>query len=80
MSKNGKILVSLTAGVAMGMVLGVLLANENAFQGKANANDKKIVKGVLENLWRKSSGSSGLKEDIEEAVREAFAENPEDYA
>jgi hypothetical protein len=80
MNNNGRILISLMAGVATGAAVGILLANENVCQSKANADGKKFVRGVLENLWKKSSKPSGLKEDIEEAVREAFAENPEDYA
>jgi hypothetical protein len=74
MTQNDKILVSLTAGIAIGSVLGILLTRESECECK---QDKKRI---LQGLDKKHSKSSSLKEKIEQAVKEACAENPEEYA
>ena len=74
MNHNDKILVSLATGVALGSVLGILLTRESECECK---QDKKEV---LQELGKKHAQSSMLKEEIEQAVREAYAENPEEYA
>jgi len=79
MNKNDKILISLTAGIAIGAVMGILLTREKACECEMNAHSKKIVKDILEGLGKKNSKSASLKEDIEEAVKEAFAEDPDEY-
>jgi hypothetical protein len=77
MNHNDKILVSLTAGIAIGSILGILLTRENECEYKVNDQDKKDTSQVL---GKKHSKSTSLKEEIDEAVKEAFAENPEEYA
>jgi hypothetical protein len=79
MNKNDKILVSLTAGIAIGAVLGILLTKEKRGGCESNARGMKIMKDLFEGLGKKDSKPATLKEDIEEAVKEAFAENPEEY-
>ena len=74
MTQNDKILVSLTAGIAIGSVLGILLTRDSESECK---QDKKRI---LQGLDKKHSKSSSLKEEIEQAVKEACAENPEEYA
>jgi hypothetical protein len=71
MNRNDKILVSLATGIAIGSVLGILLTRESECE-----QDKK---GIFQGLGKKHSKSSSLKEDIEQAVKEAFVENPEEY-
>ena len=77
MNNNDKILISLVTGIAIGSVLGILLTRENECGYKMNVQDKK---DILRSLGKKQSKSNSLKEDIEQAVKEAFAENPEEYA
>lgn len=79
MNNNDKILVSLTAGIAIGAVLGILLTKEKRGGCGTKEHDKKIVKDILEGLDKKDSKSASLKEDIEQAVKEAFAEDPDEY-
>lgn len=77
MNNNDKILVSLTAGIAIGAVLGILLTREKGYECEVNAQGKKIVKDIM---GKKNAKPTSLKEDIEEAVKEAFAEDPEEYS
>ena len=79
MNHNDKILISLTAGIAIGAVLGILLTKEKTCGCEANSCNKKIVKDILKTLDKKDSKPTTLKEDIEEAVKEAFADAPEEY-
>ena len=74
MTQNDKILVSLTTGIAIGSVLGILLTRESKCECKQGK------KRILQGLDKKHSKSSSLKEEIEQAVKEACAENPEEYA
>ena len=74
MNNNDKILVSLATGIAIGSVLGILLTRES--EGECKQDKKRILQG----LDKKHSKSSSLKEEIEQAVKEACAENPEEYA
>ncbi len=81
MNHNDKILISLTTGIAIGAILGILLSGESGCERrKKNAQVRKIVEDVLENLGKRNTKSSSLKQDMEEAVKEAFTENPEEYA
>lgn len=81
MNTNDKMLVSLTAGIAIGAVMGILLTREKGHECQAKArSNKKLVKDLLKGLSKKSAKATNLKEGIEEAVKEAFAENPEEYA
>jgi hypothetical protein len=77
MNHNDKILVSLTAGIAIGSILGILLTRESECKCKMSVQDKK---GISQHLGKKHVKSASFKEDIEQAVKEAFAENPEEYA
>jgi hypothetical protein len=74
MNRNDKILVTLATGIAIGSVLGILLTRESECECK---QDKKRI---LQGLDKKHSKSNSLKEEIEQAVKEACAENPEEYA
>ncbi|MGN6265697.1 MAG: hypothetical protein ACTHM5_08485 [Ginsengibacter sp.] len=74
MNRNDKILVSLATGIAIGSVLGILLTRDSECERK---QDKKRI---LQGWGKKHAKSSNLKEGIEQAVQEACAENPEDYA
>jgi hypothetical protein len=79
MNNRDKILISLTTGIAIGGILGILLAGEKSDTCKSKDRSK-IIKGVLEGLHKKSPKPGSLKEEIEESVKEAFSENPEEYA
>ena len=80
MNNNDKILVSLTAGIAIGSVLGILLTRENRSEWEAKKSAEKIVKDLVAGLGKKHPKRTSLKEDVQQAVKEAFAESPEEYA
>ena len=80
MNTNDKILISLTAGIAICTVMGILLTREKGHECQANVQgNKKLIKDLLEGLNKKSAKHTSLKEEMEEAVKEAFAENQDEY-
>lgn len=79
MNGNNKILISMTVGIGLGAILGILLSGEKEEKCKAIKQDKKFVQSLVENLHRKFKSTPGVKEKFEEAVDEAFAENPSEY-
>ncbi len=74
MNRNDKILLSLTAGIAIGAILGILLTRDS------DGECEQDIKDILQYVGKNHSKPGSLKEDIEQAVKEAFAENPEEYA
>ncbi len=71
---DGVLILLVAAGIAIGSVLGILLTRDS--EGECKQAKKRILQG----LDKKHSKSSSLKEEIEQAVKEACAENPEEYA
>lgn len=69
MSKSGKILVAVAAGIAAGAVLGILFAPDKGSETRKKLNKKarKMADEVKEKF-------NGLKEELEKKVKEAGEE------
>ena len=75
MNKTDKILVSFVAGIAIGAVMGILFTKESDCSRKVQN-----IKNKLQRQVKKHTKPASMKEEFEQAVKEAFAENPEEYA
>ncbi|MBK6381515.1 MAG: YtxH domain-containing protein [Chitinophagaceae bacterium] len=69
MSKSGKILVAVAAGIAAGAVLGILFA-----PGKGSETRKKLNKKAQKIADEVKEKFNGLKEELEKKVKEAGEE------
>ena len=69
MSKSGKILVAVAAGIAAGAVLGILFA-----PGKGSETRKKLNKKPQKIADEVKEKFNGLKEELEKKVKEAGEE------
>jgi gas vesicle protein len=76
MNKNGKILAAVAAGVAAGAVLGILFAPDKGSETRRKINEqgKKMADGVKEKFNKGKEKFNGLKEDIEQKVKERVEE------
>ena len=75
MKKSDKILVLLVAGTAIGAVLGILFTKESDCSRKVQD-----IKNKLQRQVKNHKNPGSMKEEFEQAVKEAFAEDPEEYA
>jgi len=69
MNNTGKIVIAVAAGAAAGALLGILFA-----PGKGSETRKKIVEDLQDKFDKCKEKYSGLKEDIEETIKEKAKE------
>lgn len=77
-----KNLLAATAVIATGAVLGIFLLSrkDTDSRKKMNAQCKQLLVNIKSKFFNKIRKPGHLRADMEEAIKEAFAENPEEYA
>lgn len=76
MNNNGKILVALAAGIAVGAVVGILFAPDKGSETRRKINEqgKKFAEGFKEKFSRAKEKANDMKEEFRKTVKETAEE------